>query len=1321
MRSVLKILSLYLTVVLLNPHVRASQNGTFSRFPAEAASERFWIQFENGKLAAEITSEGIVVIYDKEQKPIFSGEVQQVFFPLELNPRLLNIFKKFGIKYNPDLKVQDGNNSAPSKKLAFISGNSVFSLTNSAPPLNPGRNTERLPIPLGVDVLKMSDWEIGRLFLNYYQNQKVLSVEYINKKNWQLVAATYDYGKRESGVLSSEYTKATQVSEGYTESYRHTSDKKMEKANEAINSYLTYVDSFSKTLENLVLGQPEGVSTLVDIEKQNILANGDRKNPEVAMFVGLPGSGKDTLAEAYIQMRFAIGHRKYNVDTDDHLFRYPVVKEEKDAWTLTGSGTGYLGSSQLSRLNRFLVQHSGGKYLINSETDAHGKQVEYVTQNPEWSPGKVLPGYYAPEDGALFINEFHDWSLQLKNSLLKEALEKGYFAIGNPGKGISRLQVPITIFLASNDGVGLITARDRDGRRVGEPLNEEQLMERWEQYSSNKVAIKEEIANPSRGNPTGGTSEELLSRIPNSRLVLLRPLAKNIILKIAAMKLEKLKEKFLLPKAKGFPSLKLKFSPKLIDFLATYDQLTEEGARTLDDKIKTLIEKPLSDAIFSKELSLEKGSAINLDIQENGDGTFSLAVNEKPILIGYTEKGRDIQPITDAEIDRLNELETGLNKKVKGLSQIVHQLAKDVRRASNSEKAPHVDLETKTADVYMFLGTSSTGKTELATALHQVLYSTSSKPLVIDFSQIQTIEDLKAKILGVRDLSNKSIPSDFMQEYDRRNGKMVVVLDEISNANPEILKALYDLLREPVVQTFSDKKSRPMGQVKIVMTGNAGEEWYKGIPRDLPESEQLEAARRIYDSALSNEGYRRKFLMSKFSEAFINRVGDHRIFFFGPHTPKTVRELIQLKLVKSIKDFSMPSPSKRTWDIKFKSAQDYQKTVEAIEDYGFKLWEQGASITNFIQQVLMSEIHDQLLTNKIPDKSEVTLVKTNDKSGRNGTDVGFQLFVAGRTEPLSFQIKGKAVSRKLRQDPSEILLTAFHEAGHEVVNHVLLGDKIKSAGVSILPGVTEINGQWVSYEGIARHEQFESYQITKEMVIAQIAVLAGGEAAEQLSTRNARHTAGKANDIQRATNLAKTAILKWGLSEKWGRSALLENQNIDVFLAGLSAAKKTVFEREVQVLIEEGRALAKKVIIANYENLFNPIAVHLASRGEISGPVLQRFYKQREHLTIAPDDNQRVSASVQKFQKRILQEGASKNSRDVEFYSFIDRPKSIVNIEELRAANRNHELSSVDLSEGNSVTAKADKVSAISPQQKTDKISTSTPKTTVFRCEALFR
>lgn len=1043
-------------------------------------------------------------------------------------------------------------------------------------------------------------------------------------------------------------------------------------------AFETYINAFRHALELNVFGQPEAIEILVDIEKQNILTNGKRIVPEIAMFLGLPGVGKDTLVEAYIYARAVARGDTFDRALQYHVHRTPKAKSKGDTWAFTGSGTGYIGSKEVSPLIRFVVDHSGGRYKISYTKGNEAS--EFVEENLNWKPGQVVENTFAPEDGVIFVNEFHDWSKEMKNVILKEALERGYFTVGNPGPGVNRVEVPITIILASNDGMNLIASRNRDGERVGAPLTEEQLMVRRNLNASDKAALKDELRHAMPTNPEGGTSEEVLSRIPNSRIVLLRPHTNSSLRKVVEKLFGKLQLKYLRDKALDFPSIKIEFTSSLKNFLVGYDQLAEEGARPIEDKVKSLVEKTLSDAVFSGRLKLKEGDVLKIGIRANKDGTFSLTVNSKSFLIQDSENKRDVQPISDDKIDKLVKLEEELNKRVKGVQNIIKDLARDIRLSMNTEKPDHAEKETKTADVYAFLGTSSTGKSELAIALHQVLFETKSEPFMLDGSQIQSEFELKQKILGYRDAQNRPVPSLFMEAYDRSNGKLVLVLDEITNANRDVLKGLYDLLRK-AVPAFADGKARPMRSVKIILTGNLSEEWYAGIPRDAPEAQQLEAARKIYNEAVADEGFKRNFLMKHLSEAFLNRIGLQRIYFFGPHTEKTSRQVIQLKLVKAIKDFSASVPGRRSWKLKFESDDDYVKTIEAIEKYGFKIWEQSASIVNFVDKNLMAEIHDRLLVAKVPDGAEVVIRKIDDKFDSSSSKVKFELLTNGAVLPL--EVRGKGVPKTMRIDQKEVILTAYHEAGHEIVNRILLGDKIKAGGISIIPGVVEINGNWILYEGLARHRQVEKMTSTPEVVIARMAVIMGGEAGEMLVTKTERLTAGKSNDIQRATSLARKAILTAGLSEKWGHTAP-EHQSLDGYVNGLSEARRRVLEKEVALMLEEARTLARRVLIANYNSLFNPLGAHLAEKGEIKGEALERFYRRVEvaNKIVVPGMKLAVDQAVADYETKVKKEAPPVNLRDFEFNSFTRMPATIADPEAIRNQRRAAALAAVDLSPG---------------------------------------
>lgn len=1045
-------------------------------------------------------------------------------------------------------------------------------------------------------------------------------------------------------------------------------------------------------MEEVVKGQPEAIEVLRKMELSNQSTGLELSAPQIAWFLGMPGTGKDTLVEAYIQAKHELIYPHQKVQVEDHIYRLPKLKEDKDLWSLTGSGTGYRGSENLSPLIRFLVKHSGGKYLIK-DVESGGVKSQEVHENKNWRVGQVLEGYYSPDEAVLFANEMHDWSKSMINTFLKEALEKGFYEIGNGGKGLNRIQVPVNIILASNHGIGKIAARDSEGRRIGKPLSFEGLMERWQVAVKNVRDIFEELKVATPGNEEGGCSEEVLSRIPKSNFVLLRPLSKEGVQSIAKFKLSKMIKRFSKEKTNKFPHFRISFDESMYEFLATYDQMAEDGARILDDKIKNLVEKTILDAVVSGKLKVNEKETYKIAITQNKDGTFSLLVNAKKtqekanLIIKGTFKEKSNQPLSDSRIDQLNELEKKLRARVKGVDHIIKELAKDVRRSENTSKEISPELNEKQADVYMFLGSSSTGKTELAVALHQALYKDKSKPLVIDFSQVQTMADLKEKILGRKDAKGKVMPSEFMQEFDRRNGDLVVVFDEVANANPEVLKGLYEIIREASV-TFADNKLRSMARVKIVATGNAGEEWYQGIPRDIPEIEQYEAARRIYESSVGNDHFKRKFLMSKFSEALLNRFSLNRIYFFGPHTHETTREVIQIKLLKSLESFNEPKKGVRTWEVAFASRQDYKATIEAIETYGFKIWEQGASITQFIERQFMNQLHDELLSRKIPDGAKVLIKKKENKPGtraEEGSLVGFELQVENIKEPIVFNIRGKTIVKKMKINRNNFILTAIHESGHAFLNRALLGDKIKSGGVSIIPGVTEIDGQWIRYEGVAMSTQLESLSMTRETLIHKIAVLLGGGIAESLATKNYKLTAGHQNDLQRASKMALMMVVDFGLSDYQGPSRQ-EGQSIESYMNSLGAAQKKKIEKAVDAILKEANSVAETMLMAHFENFVVPVARSLAAKGEIKGEVMNRYYDMKSFEIISSYDEAALKKAKLNYKKQVassLQISTAVSRRDFEFHEFLKTSDFKVFDLELKLDEKfRQEVSRVDLSKG---------------------------------------
>jgi len=162
-----------------------------------------------------------------------------------------------------------------------------------------------------------------------------------------------------------------------------------------------------------------------------------------------------------------------------------------------------------------------------------------------------------------------------------------------------------------------------------------------------------------------------------------------------------------------------------------------------------------------------------------------------------------------------------------------------------------------------------------------------------------------------------------------------------------------------------------------------------------------------------------------------------------------------------------------------------------------------------------------------------------------------------------------AERRSMVMNEEEKRLTAYHEAGHAIVGR-LVPDHDPVYKVSIIPrgralGVT-----------MFLPEQ-DRYSYTRQRLNSQISSLFGGRLAEELIFGAEKVTTGASNDIQRATEIARNMVTKWGLSDRLGPLMYGEDEG-EVFLGHSMTKRKEVAEGTALVIDEEVR----KIIDANY-------------------------------------------------------------------------------------------------------------------------------------------
>ncbi len=163
-----------------------------------------------------------------------------------------------------------------------------------------------------------------------------------------------------------------------------------------------------------------------------------------------------------------------------------------------------------------------------------------------------------------------------------------------------------------------------------------------------------------------------------------------------------------------------------------------------------------------------------------------------------------------------------------------------------------------------------------------------------------------------------------------------------------------------------------------------------------------------------------------------------------------------------------------------------------------------------------------------------------------------------------------AERRSLVMSEKEKLNTAYHEAGHAIVGYcVPEHDPVYK--VTIIPRGRAL--------GITMYlPEEDRYSTSKQQLESTISTLFGGRLAEEMVNGPERVTTGAANDIERATEIARNMVTKWGLSESLGPLTYSEDDG-EVFLGRSVTQHKQVSDVTAHAIDEAVRSIVDR----NYE------------------------------------------------------------------------------------------------------------------------------------------
>jgi cell division protease FtsH len=198
---------------------------------------------------------------------------------------------------------------------------------------------------------------------------------------------------------------------------------------------------------------------------------------------------------------------------------------------------------------------------------------------------------------------------------------------------------------------------------------------------------------------------------------------------------------------------------------------------------------------------------------------------------------------------------------------------------------------------------------------------------------------------------------------------------------------------------------------------------------------------------------------------------------------------------------------------------------------------------------------------------------------------------------LGAERKSLVLSEKERE------LTAYHEAGHAVV-------ALRTPGLDPVHKITIVpRGRALGITASLPEEDRHSY--SRDYLLANLEMLYGGRAAEELIFGPEKITTGAGNDIERATNMARRMVTQFGMSDLVGPMAVGDSEQ-EVFLGRELVQRREISERTAESVDNE----VKRILNEAYERARKKLQENRVLLEKISEALLERETLDREDVDL---------------------------------------------------------------------------------------------------------
>jgi len=317
-----------------------------------------------------------------------------------------------------------------------------------------------------------------------------------------------------------------------------------------------------------------------------------------------------------------------------------------------------------------------------------------------------------------------------------------------------------------------------------------------------------------------------------------------------------------------------------------------------------------------------------------------------------TSTGIPLATLTMSERDKLLHMEDALRKRVVGQDQAVSAVANLVRQSRAGLRS-----KTRPQGVFLFLGPTGTGKTELCKALAGFLFDDDQYITRIDMSEYMEKHSV-SRLIGAPPGYIGYEEGGVLTEAIRRRPYQVVLLDELEKAHRDVTNLLLQIFDEGRL-TDSHGRTVDFRNTIIIMTSNLGSSAYNDAPLRDAATTQQEVMKAV-------RGHLSPELINRIDETIVfNRLGR-----------KDMGAIVDKELA-TVQDTLM-----RDRQIALDVAPEVK---ELLCDEGYDSRYGARPLRRAVQHILLNELSLRLLDGHIADGSHIRAVLDRASAAGGGT------------------------------------------------------------------------------------------------------------------------------------------------------------------------------------------------------------------------------------------------------------------------------------------------------------------------------------------------